>query len=64
MLYWKKAVRSMGNMETKQTKWEVLSISNAPLFGMVMQDPEDSYAAKLEEAVEEAKKNREWIQVS
>ena len=30
----------MGNMETKQTKWEELSISNDFLFGKVMQNPE------------------------
>ena len=29
----------MGNMETKQTKWEELSISNDFLFGKVMQNP-------------------------
>ena len=28
----------MGNMETKQTKWEELSISNDFLFGKVMQN--------------------------
>ncbi len=30
----------MGNMETKQTNWEDLSISNDFLFGKVMQNPE------------------------
>ena len=30
----------MGNMETRQTKWEELSISNDFLFGKVMQNPE------------------------
>ena len=30
----------MGDMETKQTKWEELSISNDFLFGKVMQNPE------------------------
>ncbi len=30
----------MGNVETKQTKWEELSISNDFLFGKVMQNPE------------------------
>lgn len=30
----------MGNMETKQIKWEELSISNDFLFGKVMQNPE------------------------
>lgn len=30
----------MGNMETKRTKWEELSISNDFLFGKVMQNPE------------------------
>ncbi len=29
----------MGDMETKQTKWEELSISNDFLFGKVMQNP-------------------------
>lgn len=29
----------MGNMETKQTVWEELSISNDFLFGKVMQNP-------------------------
>ena len=29
----------MGNVETKQTKWEELSISNDFLFGKVMQNP-------------------------
>ena len=28
----------MGDMETKQIKWEELSISNDFLFGKVMQD--------------------------
>ncbi len=30
----------MGDMETKQTKWEELSISNDFLFGKVMLDAE------------------------
>ncbi len=30
----------MGNMETKQTKWEELSISNDFLFAKVIQNPE------------------------
>ena len=30
----------MGNVETKQTKWEELSISNDFLFGKVIQNPE------------------------
>lgn len=30
----------MGNMETMQTNWEDLSISNDLLFGKVMQNPE------------------------
>lgn len=30
----------MGDMETKQTNWEDLSISNDFLFGKVMQNPE------------------------
>ena len=30
----------MGDMETKQTTWEELSISNDFLFGKVMQNPE------------------------
>ena len=29
----------MGNMETKRTKWEELSISDDFLFGKVMQNP-------------------------
>ncbi|MEH2929374.1 Rpn family recombination-promoting nuclease/putative transposase [Candidatus Ventrimonas sp. KK005] len=33
-------VDKMGDMETKQTKWEELSISNDFLFGKVMQNPE------------------------
>jgi hypothetical protein len=35
-----KQVDKMGNMETKQTTWEELSISNDFLFGKVMQDAE------------------------
>ena len=35
-----KQVDKMGNMETKQTTWEELSISNDFLFGKVMQNPE------------------------
>lgn len=30
----------MGNMETKKTNWEDLTISNDFLFGKVMQNPE------------------------
>ena len=30
----------MGNMETMQTNWEDLSISNDFLFGKIMQNPE------------------------
>ncbi len=36
----RKQVDKMGDMETKQTKWEELSISNDFLFGKVMQNPE------------------------
>jgi predicted transposase/invertase (TIGR01784 family) len=36
----RKQVNKMGDMETKQTKWEELSISNDFLFGKVMQNPE------------------------
>lgn len=36
----RKQVDKMGNMETKRTKWEELSISNDFLFGKVMQNPE------------------------
>ena len=61
----------MENTETKQTNWEELSISYDFLFGKIMQNPElfldyvagkkpeDSFVEKLEEAVKEAKKNRE-----
>jgi predicted transposase/invertase (TIGR01784 family) len=40
VLFERKQVDKMGNMETKQTKWEELSISNDFLFGKVMQNPE------------------------
>lgn len=50
----------MENIDTRQTLWEDLSISNDFLSGKIMQNPEDSYVEKLEEAVQEAKKNREW----
>ena len=36
----RKQADKMGNMETRQTKWEELSISNDFLFGKVMQNPE------------------------
>ncbi len=36
----RKQANKMGDMETKQTKWEELSISNDFLFGKVMQNPE------------------------
>ena len=36
----RKQVDKMGDMETKQTKWEELSISNDFLFGKVMQNLE------------------------
>ena len=40
VIYGKKAGKTMGNIEEKQTKWEELSISNDFLFGKVMQNPE------------------------
>lgn len=58
--FWKKAGWGRENIDTRQTLWEDLSISNDFLFGKIMQKPEDSYVEKLEEAVQEAKKNREW----